>query len=70
MLRQYKLKNYNFKLIAFVIALSFIGYFAIGSAKESVQSRQLYGILIGIIAMILVSLVDYNIYGKIKCTGI
>ena len=66
MLRQYKLKNYNFKLIAFVIALSFIGYFAIGSAKESVQSRQLYGILIGIIAMVIVSLIDYNLYAKVK----
>jgi len=66
MLRQYKLKNYNFKLIAFVIGLSFIGYFAIGSAKSSLQSRQLYGILIGIIAMVIVSLVDYNLYAKVK----
>ncbi len=66
MLRQYKLKNYNFKLIIFVICLSFIGYFAIGSAKQSVQSRQLYGILIGIIAMVIVSLIDYNLYAKIK----
>ena len=66
MLRQYKLKNYNFKLIAFVVALSLIGYFAIGSAKQSVQLRQLYGIFIGIIAMIIVSLIDYNLYAKIK----
>ncbi len=66
MLRQYKLRNYNFKLIMAVIALSFIGYFAIGSAKESVQSRQLYGILVGIILMILISLVDYNLYAHIK----
>ena len=66
MLRQYKLRNYNFKLIFFVIALSIIGYFAIGSAKESVQSRQMYGILVGIIVMIIVSLVDYNLYAHVK----
>lgn len=62
MLRQYKLKNYNFKLILYIIALSFIGYFAIGSAKESVQIRQLYGIIVGVILMILISLVNYSFY--------
>lgn len=66
MLRQYRLKNYNFKLILFVVALSFIGYFAIGSAKESVQQRQLYGIIIGIILMILVSLINYSAYYYIR----
>lgn len=66
MLRQYKLINYNFKLIIFVVALSFIGYFAIGSAKESVQDRQLYGIIVGIIVMIIVSLINYNWFAYIK----
>lgn len=65
MLRQYKLRNYNFKLIFFVIALSLIGYFAIGSAKESVQDRQFYGIVVGILLMIIVSLVDYNLYSHV-----
>lgn len=66
MLRQYKLRNYNFRLIIYVVALSFIGYFAIGSAKESVQDKQLYGIIVGLIVMIIVSLVNYSyyIYGK------
>lgn len=66
MLRQYRLRNYNFKLVLFVIALSFIGYFAIGSARESVQSRQLYGILVGIIVMVIVSIIDYKLYAHIK----
>ncbi len=66
MLRQYRLINYNFKLIIFVVALSFIGYFAIGSAKQSVQDRQLYGIIVGIILMIIVSLINYNWYGYLK----
>ena len=66
MLRQYKLKNYNFILIFNVVALSFIGYFAIGSAKESVQSRQFYGIIVGLILMILVSLINYSVYYYIR----
>ncbi len=66
MLRQYKLRNYNFKLIIFVIALSIIGYFAIGSAKESVQDAQFYAIIVGIILMVSVSLINYNLYGYVK----
>lgn len=60
MFRQYRLKQYNFKLIIFVVALSMIGYFAIGSAKESVQSRQMYGIICGVLIMIVVSVFDYS----------
>lgn len=66
MLRQYKLKNFNFKLVIAVIVLSFIGYFTIGSARQSVQVRQLYGIIVGIMAMIVVSLINYSIYSYIK----
>ena len=66
MLRQYKIKNFNFILVLSVVALSFIGYFAIGSARESVQERQLYGIIVGIILMILVSLVNYSLYSYMR----
>ena len=66
MLRQYKLKNYNFKLILFVVALSVIGYLAIGSAKVSVQDKQMYGMIVGIIAMIIVSLLNYSVYYYIR----
>ena len=62
MFRQYKLKQYNFKLIIFVVALSLIGYFAIGSAKESVQSRQFYGIICGVLAMVVLSVIDFSTY--------
>ena len=62
MLRQYKLKNFNFKLVLFVVALSVLGYFAIGSARVSYQDRQMYGIIIGVILMIIISLVNYSYY--------
>lgn len=66
MLRQYKLRNYNFRLVVYVLALSLIGYFAIGSAKASVQDRQMLGIIVGFFAMVFLSLVDYSFYSKIK----
>ncbi len=62
MFRQYKLRNYNFRLIIFVIALSIIGYFAVGSAQESVQQKQMFGIILGIVLMLFLSMIDYSVY--------
>jgi len=59
MLKQYKLRNYNFRLILYVVSLTVIGIFVIGSARESVQSKQMLGLFLGIIAMISVSVMDY-----------
>lgn len=60
MLRQYKLKDYNFRLILWVVSLSVIGILVVGSAKESVQTKQIAGLVLGIISMIIVSLIDYS----------
>lgn len=58
--RNYRLKNYDFKLILMVVALSLIGIFTIGSAEPSLQSRQLWGVVGSFLFMIVVSLVDYH----------
>ena len=42
MIRQYRLRNYSFPLIAAVIALSVIGIMIIGSAQQSSQNRQMF----------------------------
>ena len=60
MLRQYKFKDYDFKLILCVIALSTIGVLAIGSAKNDLLSRQMMGMGAGIVIMLLLSFVDYS----------
>ena len=60
MLRQYKLKDYNFKLILFVVSLSIIGILAVGSAKSDLMMRQLAGVVIGIVIMLVASFVDYS----------
>lgn len=61
MLRQYKIRNYNFKLFIMVIALAIIGIIAVGSAEESLQSRQIAGFAVGAFLMIVLSLFDYSV---------
>ena len=60
MLKQYKLRNYNFRLVLYVVALSVIGILVIGSARESVQNKQIMGLFLGVFAMIFISVLDYS----------
>ena len=60
MYKRYRLRNYDFKLIAFICALTIIGIFAIGSAKPSLQTKQIYGVILGIFLMVVISLIDYH----------
>ncbi len=57
--KPYKVKDYRFPLVLCVIALSVIGILAVGSAREQYQTRQLVGVLIGIVLMVIISLMDY-----------
>ena len=59
LLKRYHLKDYKFSLIITVLALAVLGILVIGSARQSVQSKQIIGLAMGIIAMIIFSLVDY-----------
>ncbi len=54
------LKNYDFKLIVLVVSLTLLGIFAIGSARQSLQGRQVMGMALGIFVMLVVSFVDYH----------
>lgn len=60
MLKQYQVKDYGFRLIVYVLVLTMIGISIIGSAQQSVQSKQVIGMLAGIVIMVIVSLFDYN----------
>ncbi len=60
MFRQYKLRDYRFSLILWVLILSILGIMVIGSARESFQMRQIYGLILGLALMVIFSLVDYN----------
>lgn len=58
--KNYQLKNFRFPLVILVLALSFIGILVVGSAKESLQGKQIFGVILGVIVMLIVALFDYN----------
>lgn len=60
MLKQYSIRKYDFRLIFFVLILSTIGILLVGSALPSLQKKQIYGLAVGIVAMVITSLIDYN----------
>lgn len=60
MLKQYKLSDYRFRLILWVVALSILGILIIGSADADFQKKQTYGLILGVAAMVFVSLFDYT----------
>ncbi|MCC6094455.1 MAG: rod shape-determining protein RodA [Eubacterium sp.] len=60
MLKLYKLKDYNFPLMFLLILISAIGVILVGSADSSLQSRQLMGVILGFILMVMLSLIDYS----------
>lgn len=59
-MKKYQLKDYKFSLVITVVALTIIGILIIGSAKESVQSKQILGLIIGVVVMAVVSFIDYE----------
>ncbi len=66
MIKQYKLRNYHFQLIVFIVILNIIGILLIGSAKESVQSKQILGMAMGLVVMVAISLMDYSFILKFR----
>lgn len=61
MLKRYSIRNYNFRLVIYLVALTILGILVIGSAKEgSNQTRQIMGLILGLGAMIVISLIDYS----------
>ncbi|MBQ8279397.1 MAG: rod shape-determining protein RodA [Roseburia sp.] len=60
MLKQYKLRNYKFILVILVVALNTIGLLLVGSARPALQSKQMLGMVSGLLLMVFVSLVDYR----------
>ena len=61
MFRQYKLRDYDLRLIIYVVTLSIIGILAVGSAKSDLMTRQIIGVSIGFVIMIVASFIDYSL---------
>lgn len=60
MLKLYKLKDYNFRLVLWLVAISVLGVLLVGSAEPSLQSKQLMGVILGSSLMVILSLIDYS----------
>lgn len=60
MLKLYRLRDYNFRLVLWLLMISAVGILLVGSAMESLQSRQLMGVILGVVVMVIVSLMDYS----------
>lgn len=60
MIRKFKIKDYNFRLILWLVAISILGVLLVGSAEASLQSRQFMGVVLGFVMMIIFSLIDYS----------
>ena len=61
MLKQYKIRHYDFKLVLMVVSLAVIGIFAVGSVDAALQSKQIAGLAFGIFLMLVISLFDYSV---------
>ena len=60
MLKQYKIRDYNFRLVLWLLVLSILGVLLVGSAESTLQFRQLGGVILGLVVMVIVSLTDYS----------
>ena len=65
MKQKLRIKDFDFKLVILVVATTILGILAIGSAKESVQSRQIMGMALGIAAMLIIAFTDYGMILKL-----
>lgn len=60
MIKQYKLRFYNFRLVIFLLAISVIGIILVGSARDDLRSKQMIGVIMGLIFTVILSLIDYS----------
>ena len=56
----YNIKDYKIGLILPVLVLSVIGILMVRSARPDLMDRQILGVLLGIAAMVVISLIDYK----------
>ena len=60
MIKLYKLRDYDFRLVIALVVLSSIGVLLVGSADASLQNRQLMGMILGLLLMVIISLMDFS----------
>ena len=56
----YSLKDYKFSLVILVLILSVCGVFMVRSARPDFMNNQIMGVILGLAAMAVISLIDYK----------
>lgn len=64
MLSNYRFRNYNFKLVFYVLIAVIFGTLMVNSADSSYLKKQLFGLVVCFIGMIVLSLIDYKFIRK------
>lgn len=62
MFKNYRVRDYDFKLILMMVAVTVIGILSVGSAQADLQNRQLLGFIMGFFIMIVISFFDYSFF--------
>jgi len=60
MLKLYKLRDYNFRLVILLVITTVIGVMLVNSADSSLRNKQIFGMFLGLFVMVVVSLIDYS----------
>lgn len=60
MKRRYHISNYSFLLVGTILAIGMMGIMYINSANPAYTKKQILGLCLGLVGMIVVSLIDYN----------
>ena len=60
MIRQYKLRFYNFKLVILLLTISLFGVQLVASASPELRNKQLLGVVMGLVVLLVLSLMDYS----------
>ena len=62
MLKKYRVRDYDFRLIIMMVAITVIGILSVGSARADLQNRQLLGFIMGFFMMVVLSFFDYSFF--------
>lgn len=64
MFTKFNLRDYNFKLLALIIIAVVTGIIVINSANDTFTSRQIIGAVLGLVAMLFISVINYDFICK------
>lgn len=65
MFKKYRLRDFDFRLVILVLIASALGILAVNSANDSYTQKQIMGIAVGFVAMLITAFIDYTFILKL-----